>query len=344
MRKVLLTVCVALAAVAVSAQEKLVLNEKALPAGHKMLVVKDVQGRIMRQLVKPAAYAKAAKAQAPAKDAGDLANITFYEGFENYREAYGMNWIPADWTKINTPENVPTEEQLSHSINNSWYVYLSSNMFQDMTTDGEKEAFIHFGYSDPDNGLNNDAQDEWLVTPEITLQNNETLHFLLQADFFDVYDCDDFDWSALTYPQPRVVVNTMKVMLTEDDGANWTELWDLATNVADKMTDRECYDNSDLHIRRMQTDLSAYAGKNVKLAFRYVRKGNGWYGNSMILDSVTVSHPSPAGIESVKGNGTQTGLTEYFTADGTRLSATRPSAKGLYIERKNGVVRKVAVK
>ena len=102
-----------------------------------------------------------------------------------------------------------------------------------------------FGGSNPplsaENQMTAAAQDEWLVSPEMTLAANETLHFLLQADYFDVYDVTDFDWSALTYPNPRTVVNTLKVMLSENDGETWTEVWDLAKNVTDQLTDVQCY-------------------------------------------------------------------------------------------------------
>ena len=213
-----------------------------------------------------------------------------------------------------------------------------------MTTDGTKEAFIHFGYKDDTYGLTAAAQDEWLVSPEVTLASNETLHFLLQADYMNVYNCNDFDWSTATWPNEREVVNTLKIMVTEDDGKNWTEVWDLAKNVTDKLTDRECYDASDLKIRPQAVDLSAYAGKTVKVAFRYWRVGIDWTGNSMIVDGVTISHPSPAGIDNVKANGSQNAAAEYFTVNGMRVSNVKPATKGLYIERKNGVARKVVVK
>ena len=47
---------------------------------------------------------------------------------------------------------------MAHNINNTWYSYTSSNFFQEMTTDGAKEAFIHFGYTNEDYGLTNAAQ------------------------------------------------------------------------------------------------------------------------------------------------------------------------------------------
>ena len=115
MKKVLLSVCMAIAAMSVSAQNLTVLSEKTLPMGNKMQVVKDAQGRIFRKLVKPEGYKAAATA--PVKEAAADDIVTFYEGFENYRTNFGMDWIPVDWSEINTPENVPTDDQLAHNIN-----------------------------------------------------------------------------------------------------------------------------------------------------------------------------------------------------------------------------------
>lgn len=108
MKKVLLSVCMAIAAMSVSAQNLTVLSEKTLPMGNKMQVVKDAQGRIFRKLVKPEGYKAAATA--PVKEAASDDIVTFYEGFENYRTNFGMDWIPVDWSEINTPENVPTDD------------------------------------------------------------------------------------------------------------------------------------------------------------------------------------------------------------------------------------------
>lgn len=331
----------ALAAIApAAAQDLKVLSTRNLPAGHKMQVVRDAQGREFRRLVKPAANQAAAKKAAAKIDFEEPPVVDFYEGFEDYKTEYGINWIPSDWTEQNTEANIPTEEQLSHNINMTWYVYESSNMFQDMTTDGTHEAFIHFGYVSEENGLTGAAQDEWLISPEIELGDNETLRFLNQADFFDVYDCTDFDWTALTYPE-RIVVNTLSVMLSTDNGETWTRIWDLAADVTSKLTDKECYDKSDLTLEKYAVSLSKYAGKKVKIAFRYIRSAGAWMGNSMIVDAVTVDHPAGAtGVDGVKA-GTNA-KDEYFTIDGVSLGA-KPSQHGVYLKRSGNTTRKVAL-
>ncbi len=63
------------------------------------------------------------------------------------------------------------------------------------------------------------------------LEQNEELHFLLQADFFSVYDwVNDYDFSAGIY-RDRNVVNTLKVMVTTEGGDVWDEVWDLRSTL-----------------------------------------------------------------------------------------------------------------
>lgn len=261
---------------------------------------------------------------------------TFYESFEDYREDYGMSWIPEGWSQVNTEENTPTAEMLSHNVNNTWYGCMSSSMFQEFTPDGEKEMFIHFAYDG--DWCSPDAQDEWLVTPLMRLEQNEELHFLLQADFFSVYDwVNDYDFSAGIYRE-RNVVNTLKVMVTTDGGDVWDEVWDLEKDVVSHLSDAECYDASDLRYRPYDVDLSAYAGKDVKIAFRYVRTGQR-AGNSMILDRVVVDHPESSGVAAVAQECSSTPVV-YYDMNGFEVDFDSASP-GIFIEKSGETVRKI---
>lgn len=83
--------------------------------------------------------------------------------------------------------------------------------------------------------------------------------------YISVYDCDKFNWYKLAYDE-RILVNTMKVMISTDGGENWGEIWDLHEDVTSLLTDREIYDGSGLQVRYFDIDLADYAGKDVKLA------------------------------------------------------------------------------
>lgn len=335
MKKQLLLALALVATCAASAQT--VLETKSLSAGHEMQVVKDQQGRIFKRLVKPQGETmiNAAPVQKVQKVEDDI-ETTFYEGFEGWQLSYGMNWLPEDWSQINTKENIPTQEMLDHNINNTWYCYESSNMYQEFTPDGTSVAFIHFGYSNEKYGLKPYAQDEWLVSPIISLKDKETLQFILEADYLSVYDCDKFDWNKLAYTE-RVVVNTMKVMISTDGGEHWGEIWDLSEDVTSLLTDRQVYDGSGLRVRYFDIDLSDYAAKDVKLAWRYMRDEGDNAGNSMIVDGIKITHPVSSAIHDVK---TATGQDEYYDINGTKING-KPSKKGLYIRKGEGKTEKV---
>lgn len=276
----------------VSSPDLTVLETKEYANGHAVQVVSDAKGRVFKRTLRPDAPKSRINLDRPVKAPRKAAaEVTFYEGFEGYNDIFGLNWIPEGWSKINTEAHTPTEEQIAHNINNSWYVYYSSNFYQEMTPDGESEAFIHFGYNGS-YGCTDAAQDEWLVTPEITLGEDETLSFLLQCDFSSIYT---WDFSTMQFEDRSVVDNTMQVMLTDDGGQNWTCLWDLEADVVRSTSDRDCYYTyGDMMYHNFETSLAEYAGKTVKVAFRYIRR-EGWCGNSMMIDGVTVSHPGEGG-------------------------------------------------
>lgn len=227
----------------------------------------------------------------------------YYEGFEGYAtEGKDLNWIPSDWTKKIAPGNEPTDEMIAHNINNTWYCYYTGDgHFTPVTPDGQCDAFIHFAYSESTYGLEPVAQDEWLISPSVQMAatGEHYLDFLLAASFMDCYDVDnDFNWSTLTFSQ-RVVVNTMKVMASDDDGETWTQVFDLADDVLSKLTDRECYDTELTSITKYKVDVSQYAGKKMKFAFRYVRNAGNWIGNSMVVDGFYVKNNPQGAVKTL---------------------------------------------
>lgn len=217
--------------------------------------------------------------------------VTFYEGFEGWDEDYGLNWIPEGWSKICTEAHEPKPESLARNVNNTWYVYWSSELFQEMTPDGECEAFIHFGFTDDERGSSNAAQDEWLITPEISVGDNEELSFYLQCDYHTLYP---WDWDKNWLGDRSIVENTLKVMITTDGGESWEEAWDLEADEARKETDADCiHKYGHMQYHQFTLPLAQYADKTIKIGFRYIRNAGDGIGNSMMLDGVTVK---PVGL------------------------------------------------
>lgn len=258
-----------------------VLESRKMTDNISLQVIRDSKGRIFRQRVANGESPKPLPSS-PLRTSGNNQGTVFYEGFEGYQTSYGINWIPEDWTEINSPHHVPTPEALSHNVNNSWYVYFTSDMFQAISPDGECEAFIHFPY-DGGYGSSDDASDEWLVSPSIEIGDNQTLSFLHQGDTFAIYS---YDWNTGKFDRSRPVCN-MLAMLSEDDGENWTEIWNFAENELQDKTDDYLYSHPLEYVER-RVSLSPWAGKTVKIAFRYICDGGGWEGCSMMIDGVKV--------------------------------------------------------
>ncbi len=78
----------------------------------------------------------------------------------------------------------------------------------------------------------------------------------------------------------------------------------------------------------------------MKLAFRYLRN-QGWGGNSMILDAVTIDHPENAGITDVEAD-TDGMPAVYFNLQGMRVDNPLPGA--VYIRRDAAGSRKIFVR
>ncbi|MCM1037492.1 MAG: immune inhibitor A [Bacteroides sp.] len=271
---------------------------------------------------------------------GEERDRTFYEGFEAGSGVIADDWIPAGWEERNTPDSKPTPLQLSHNVNNSWWCAESSDFYQDMTLDGTKEMYIHFSYDSDQGWCRDAAQDEWLITPEMQLTDDEQLHFLLQADIFKAFDYALFDLNTMKFSERRKV-HTLKVMVSTDGGDTWQEAWDWADAVAPDLTDRELWDEGYLHLTSHTIDLADYAGKRVRLAFRYLRDAGSNTGNSMILDRVVVDHPRSASVALPAVDADPDAPAVYYDLRGMRVADIHTAAPGIYIERRGNATRKI---
>lgn len=283
---------------AASADELQVLESQGLDNGVVEQIVKDAQGRVYkRYLNKPVAIRPAAEEGENTDDAAQR-ELIYHESFEAYQTEYGLNWIPEDWTKKVAPGNEPKDELVAKNINNSWYCYLTGDgYFTPITTDGTRDAFIHYGYTDSDNGLLPVAQDEWLISPIVILPEDKDiqLDFLLASSWLDLYDNDYFNWSTLKFTE-RKVVNNFKVMITTDEGETWESVYDLCADYVDKADDDTVYDTELTSFASYTVDLTKYAGKDIQMGFRYLRDEGNWIGNSMVLDGIKVSTADKGGV------------------------------------------------
>ena len=125
-------------------------------------------------------------------------------------------------------------------------------------------AFINYGGA----GI---PQNEWLITPQITVPANAALNF-------DLYTLFRY-WTAGAYIEPGDGdYGSFKVNISTDNGSNWVSIWN----------EDDAYDAGSLETGEWNTvtvDLSAYNGQNVKLAFQYEAEDACW----LFLDNINVN-------------------------------------------------------
>ena len=271
-----------------------ILKTKSVGGGYVMQIVETKQGfRYKRLLDANNRSLQKSDKRILAQVSASQDGVAFSEDFESWQDSYGLDWIPEGWQEINEPANTV---DLDHNVNNTWYVYYSGGMgFLPMTPDGEKEAFIHFSYDrdDPDNPDNVIAavdQDEWLITPLISVEEYQDLYFAMAYDYSSCYDSQYLDWSTMIYSQ-RVTVCNMEVLVQVEGSSEWECILNMEQDYASKMSDMEVYDKG-FNYENFKLDLDKYVGKKIKIAFRYIRTGGDFCGNSVCLDAVKVATPA----------------------------------------------------
>lgn len=300
-----------------------VLAEHNVAHGVVMRVVRDAEGRVYKQLEKDGKVSGAPESRRRPRRAA--ASNSFYEGFESYLTegpaSPWEDWIPAGWTEINTDAHKPDEYRIAGYINNTWKVgYTGDGYWTDITKDGECECFIHFTYESKYTGpdgeeviYRNLPQDEWLISPEFTLQPKHKLFFDLELDEGTIYH---YDWGTRTYDRTQIE-STLEVLISDDNGNNWTPIWKATEEIADKKTDMELAEKiSKLKYQPVVADIpERFAGKKVKLAFRYLNSAIVYTcGNSMAIDAIKVSAEMPEAFYNLPDNTLLGGLSKDFYA------------------------------
>lgn len=188
------------------------------------------------------------------------------ESFEDW-DGEDALWLPEGWTRLSQTDSELTDGQ-------RWGVS-SANPFLPAPADGTVYAGVSFA-SVP--------QDEWLVTPELTIAENQQLSFYNYIDPVFLFDMNYVDWDAYEFTEKHISA-TLKVMV-QPEGGEWTEVWDAATPFMDVPLAELLYMTPE-SMQETIVNLNEFAGKKVRIAFRYV----GTDGNTMFIDLVSVSLP-----------------------------------------------------
>lgn len=189
----------------------------------------------------------------------------FYDDFESY-DAFAINfgeWTGIDGDKLNAAPLVgdyPNRGQRQYAqimnplaVDPMWYY--------DYPVLRAYEGKQYVGFVRTSSG---DANNDWLISPEITVGNDNILSFMAKA--------------ADVYPEKFIVYIT-----TKTDNPEQADFVQLSSG------NYETVDYKGWH--EMQYDLSQYAGKKVKIAIRYISEANNGGAFMLMIDDFYVGQP-----------------------------------------------------
>jgi len=194
---------------------------------------------------------------------------SLFESFEGW-DGQTTEWLPDGWTldSKGDPELTYIEK---------WAIDHPSPMLgHPEAPDGECAAMISFS---------DKPQDEWLISSTVPVTENQVLTFHLFANPLFFFDLSYLDWETYKFTEVHLICN-VEVWI-QPEGGEWVKAW----NLMDKFMDADPYElmiNQPSAFEKHTLPLTEYAGKNVKIAFRYV----GTDGDTVLLDAVSVSLPA----------------------------------------------------
>jgi len=161
-----------------------------------------------------------------------------------------MPWPPITYVGDDEIEWATVETNAAGNI----FMYGNPSSLNFDTVDPNSIMSVIVPYDD------DNASDEWMITPNLDVANLTSLSLLFYAG-------TDNDW--LAYANILVKVST-------DDGGTWTQVW---SAVADPAI------TADWLWVPITLDLTAYTGGNVRVAWQYVGQGGNLWG----LDGILIS-------------------------------------------------------
>lgn len=189
-----------------------------------------------------------------------------FESFEDW-DGEDAFWTPDGWS-VEMRGDVQRGE--------SWTISVSAGMLPP-PSDGKYYYGINFA---------TEKQDEWLISPEVQLEEGMILSYWLYLDPMFLFNMNNVDWDTLEFIGEREVAATLQIWV-QPEGGEWVMLHDYVDDYKD-LSLLELMDLSPTALEKNTCSLADYAGKKVKVAFRYV----GIDGNTMFIDAVGIGYPS----------------------------------------------------
>ncbi len=197
---------------------------------------------------------------------------TFFESFEGWNGT-DSEWVPEGWT-------VEMKGEVSRDL--SWTPSAWTSYYYPAPADGDYYYGVSYSYENP--------QDEWLISPEIPVGENNVLTYWLYLSPAYIYSMDNVNWDTLQFEGDRQIAANVQV-LAQVDGGEWAVIMDYAEYYNQYTLEELLYMEPE-GLTKQSVSLADYAGKEVKFAFRYY----GLDGNTVYLDAIAVGLPELDGI------------------------------------------------
>lgn len=211
----------------------------------------------------------------PLKAAAQDETVLFYEGFEGNPDTGNISWLPDGWER--TSKGDPTLTDIE-----KWYNGTTTSTVDNMPSGAEGSRFELIVAS------NDKQQDEWLMTPTMTIRDNDRLSFKVYfLPFYFFYtDSKHYDWQNGQWINQEICQD-FKLYVRIDGEENFTLLHSFAEDYMGVSYNDLMKDDLGGKMKDFTQDLTAYVGKKVRFAFQYI----GMDGNAVMIDAVRVGFP-----------------------------------------------------
>lgn len=190
-----------------------------------------------------------------------------FEGFEGWDKT-DAGWVPDGWT-VEGNDGVAT-----------WTPETS-----DPYLPGPAEGDCYFAIN-----YDTNEQDEWLISPYVTVEEGMDLSYWLYLDPQFLFNLDDVDWDSMTFNgEPQVSANLQ--IYARPEGEDWILLRDYFEEYKDYSLLELLYMSPDA-LQKHTVSLEEFSGKKICVGFRYV----GIDGNTMFIDAIGIGYPALEGI------------------------------------------------
>lgn len=305
--------------------------QKATASNGFVQLSKMSDGRLAKTLapkVMPSSLANYLPKSKPATKVKATGDMVLAEGFEGW-DGETYDWIPENWQDVSKTDPAHVAPGAGSELANlTWET--TAGVYT-APYEGDYAARIQVSIADQQAGVQEEAQDEWLISPAVTPAAGSYLAFNLSYSpgwtLMDMEALNAYFGGDVTANVFGGQNNILEVLVSEDNGANWTKVWDVMEDAV-KYTEDDLWNDvmsmSHPFITVLKS-LNDFAGKSIQIAFRYVGQG----GESMMLDNVKVGELAPEAFYYTPANVFGIGLSyDWLNFNASNLFAIAPAYSG----------------